>query len=224
MPWLDKIVRRNLGQRTVRASFSSESARKSLEFSLRELRTDYVDIWLLHEAAPMDANDPALLAFLADQHKKGVILGYGIGGDFRCFAGGGNSFADAHAIFQFENSVAKPNRARLARAERRSLITYGAMKPFSSVRERLQRRPDLITRFGQETGLDLARADDLGALLLAWAIHDNSDGAVLFNSSHAENIRANVATLEDVRFDVTATRRFGALLAEVPADDVDVIS
>ena len=47
-----------------------DSARKSLETSLRELKTDYIDIYLLHECELIDCR-PELLQFLEDASRAG---------------------------------------------------------------------------------------------------------------------------------------------------------
>jgi len=214
LPALDRLVRRKVHERSTGGNFGLEAARSCLETSLRELRTDYLDIWLLHEATATDANNSDLLEFLIEQQKRGVIRTFGIGSDINKIVTAENGFAEAHNVLQFENSIVNPNLAKLSNMVRRTFITHGAMKHFFSLRERLQFRPDLRSRFYDETGVELGRAENLAGLLLAWAIHDNPNGVVLFNSSSTKNIKNNIVTTDDNRFGAEVTSRFSQLLCE----------
>ena len=49
-PVVDRVVRRRVSAGNTMGQFSPQAARASLEASLRALQTDYIDIWLLHEA------------------------------------------------------------------------------------------------------------------------------------------------------------------------------
>ena len=49
-----------------KSRFSADEARASLENSLRALRTNFIDAWLLHEAEASDLSDNSLLDFLHD--------------------------------------------------------------------------------------------------------------------------------------------------------------
>src|SRR3990167_5509153 len=62
--------------------FSKEAALTSLETSLRELKTDYIDFFLLHEATMVDAANESLISTLEEQVHKGKIRYFGIASDF----------------------------------------------------------------------------------------------------------------------------------------------
>jgi aryl-alcohol dehydrogenase-like predicted oxidoreductase len=58
--------------------FSVPHMRRSLEESLRRLRTDYIDIYQLHSPAPSALDDEELLAALQEAKKEGKIRCYGL--------------------------------------------------------------------------------------------------------------------------------------------------
>ena len=61
--------------------FTVAGAQASLERSLRLLRVERVDVWLLHEAEAGDLADDALLRFIEDAVAAGKIGSYGVGSD-----------------------------------------------------------------------------------------------------------------------------------------------
>ncbi len=64
--------------RVVRGDFSLLAAKRSLHTSLKQLRTDYVDALLLHEADVDDTHRADLCAWLQECVDRGTILRWGI--------------------------------------------------------------------------------------------------------------------------------------------------
>jgi aryl-alcohol dehydrogenase-like predicted oxidoreductase len=64
----------------VRAPLDPRNAERSLMRSLRALRTDRIDVLLLHEAEAQLLPDDGMLAFLENSVRKGLIGAFGIGG------------------------------------------------------------------------------------------------------------------------------------------------
>src|SRR5271155_3627061 len=56
-----------------RPTFTAAQARASLEDSLAALRTDHIDLWLLHEASASDLQDDNLLRLLENLVHHGTI-------------------------------------------------------------------------------------------------------------------------------------------------------
>src|SRR5665213_1888291 len=59
--------------------FNATAAQTSLETSLRELGTDYVDFFLLHDYVVSEDSPAELVAFLTDAVKSGKIRYFGLG-------------------------------------------------------------------------------------------------------------------------------------------------
>jgi len=66
-PSLRSILSKNAQNLSKTASFSAEAARKSLEQSLKSLRTDRIDLYLLHEPSLTDAASPEIHDFLQER-------------------------------------------------------------------------------------------------------------------------------------------------------------
>jgi len=115
---------------------------------------------------------------------------------------------------QFDNSTISPHRAGLQDLSDRLIITHSAFKQVAECARRLAMHPDLAVRFRTNTGLDVLDAGELHRLFLAWAVHDNPGGLVLFGSLRQENIRSNAAVVDDARLDAAAAKAFAKLVRE----------
>ena len=76
-----KTVGSKVAEPAGKANFTATEAQQSLERSLRELRTDRIDVWLLHEASVDDLHDVALLRLLWDAVATGKIGTFGVGSE-----------------------------------------------------------------------------------------------------------------------------------------------
>jgi aryl-alcohol dehydrogenase-like predicted oxidoreductase len=191
------------------------SARRSLETSLRELQTDYVDVLLLHEAKCADIETDGLRDFLAGAVREGKIRAFGVGTQFchvREIAHGAPDFA---AVVQFENSAAQQNIAKLSFADDRLVITHGAVKPLgdlqSSDKDEMQ-----WEAFAERLRLGVASSPVmLAGLLLGFALWQNNGGVVLFSSLDPEHIAANAKTADELSRDDETWQAFGAAVQRV---------
>ncbi len=211
IPAIDRRVRRTVSSMTAAGSFDVESARRSLETSLRMLRTDYLDCWLLHEADADEANRPELVEFLLERQRAGQVRAFGLGSAFQRLGGDCSRFPGCFQVFQFENSVLGRERRRLGGVLGRALITHSALAPMPRALEHLGRSPGAVSRFNGEHGFDLRSPRDVAALMLAWAVRDNPEGVVLFGSGSPHHVRENVALLDDPRVTPAALWGFEAL-------------
>lgn len=215
IPILDRHVRRRAAKAARSKDFSPNAARRSLEISLRALRSDYVDFFLLHEANIAEASDPDLVDLLEGWQRAGVIRSYGIGSEYAKIGEDWALLPAGHRVLQFDNSALCPHREHLRNREGRLVITHSAFKQASECARLFALHPDLAGQFRADTGLDVLDSGDLHRLLLAWAVHDNPGGLVLFGSTRQGNIRSNAAVVDDARLGPAATKAFGNLLHEV---------
>jgi D-threo-aldose 1-dehydrogenase len=190
-----------------RAHFSAGELRKSIDASLAALRTDYIDILLLHEAVLADLSDE-LFGALEGTVKEGKIRAFGVGSE-RVAADeiyhGQQRFCP---IMQFEWSVL--SREKLAYPGS-FLITHRSLSD-SLVRLRawLTANPQVVRSWSAELDLDVSKTSVLSSLMLAAARHANPGGITLFSSRSPQNISKNARFLVD---DFEAGAAFAALVA-----------
>jgi aryl-alcohol dehydrogenase-like predicted oxidoreductase len=176
VPPLRRLARERAARMVQVGRFAVPEARASLETSLRELRTDYLDLLLLHEVRPPDLSDD-LLGFLEDRVRDGTVRAFGIAtvpDASRAIAAARPEFA---GVVQLENSVTVPTLERMPELLRRRVITHSSLHGLGEVRRRAR---------GREPG-------ELADLMLAWALASNPDGTVLFSSRDPDHIRRNAA-------------------------------
>ncbi|HTF67676.1 MAG TPA: aldo/keto reductase, partial [Edaphobacter sp.] len=115
-PWVRGLVLRNAKSLIRRGQFDVKSARLSLENSLRALRTEVIDIYLLHECAPRDCSQE-LLDFLQQAVSEGKIRHFGIGTEFSQAQLVCSCCPEFAPIVQLKSSILEPNLSSLRAAE-----------------------------------------------------------------------------------------------------------
>lgn len=176
------------------ARFDLGFVRGSVEESLRRLRTDHVDVLLLHEAWPEDVTEE-LVRYLEDGRAAGRFRAIGIGSDR-----GHNQAIVARwpGVFDVvQHSWSVLDRAAPAFADDVLTITHravmGALQP---LRARLA--DQAFCRAGSEaTGTDLADPRRLAPLLLGAALAANPAGLALIGSRSQGRLLESLAILDD---------------------------
>ena len=168
--------------------YSVEAMQASLGDSLRALRCDRIDLFLLHEAEGIDVNDD-LRAALDNQVRKGVIGAWGLGSARTKIDSAVVDTFTPYAVLQFEWSVRSGRRPHYPGS---FMITHGALKDAMAwLRKELAQRQ-------RRDGLKEAVADSrsLPKMLLGAAMVANPTGIVLFTSKLEAHIR-DLASLSE---------------------------
>jgi D-threo-aldose 1-dehydrogenase len=207
------IKRRGGGPREPRR-YDVPAARRSLETSLRELATDHVDYFFVHDPAPGDLVDLEGLAELfEDLRQRGMVRAWGVSGDpDPCVA---LARASAATLFQVRSEIFAPV---LPGAGFPSLtIEFGVLaQPLARIRRHLAASPQRRERWRSAVGLDCGSSEVLASLLLRDALERNREGGVLFSTTKPERIGAAVAVADAVAagLDEAQLRAFRALVRE----------
>jgi aryl-alcohol dehydrogenase-like predicted oxidoreductase len=180
VPGVRRVLRSLVGGAAQAADrFSIASARAALDQSLAALRTDYLDIWFLHDCAADDLTDE-LRDFLEAQIAAGKIRAYGVASDIATVAAMQARCGDA-LVYQFPNSLTEPNADRLP-AGRRRFICHS---PFAG---------------SARVAMQCAVGGDTYPMMLRHALAAPGVAVVLCSMLDEAHLRANLAAVETAAF------------------------
>ena len=166
LPSTRKVLQRRTQTLTKSGGFSVSDARISLETSLRELGTDSIDFYLLHDYVVSDHTADELVSFLEGAVKAGKVRSFGIGTGINNVLRALESQPKLCNVIQFENSVLKQNMRSLpSPASSRLVITHGALQSYRSVSSFLAAHIDTAKDWSKRLGVDCLQEDTISAPL-----------------------------------------------------------
>jgi len=182
-----------------------------LEDSLRRLRTDYLDAYLLHEVIPALVT-PGLVALLVARKAVGQIKAIGLATSYDDATAIVAAWPGVFDIVQHSWSVLDPPLD----APPQFRITHRAiMRALAPLNTWLTEDPAAARRLSDATGRDVTGIRALSALLVGAAVAENAGGIVLVASHSATRTRVNIdAGLDPAVID--AGRRLRAALLVEP--------
>ena len=169
-PALRARLRARAEAMVVTGHFEPGAARLSLETSLRELRTEAVDILLLHECRPADLETEGLLGFLEDVVREGKVRCFGLGTDrdsTRTILRERPAFA---RVAQVPRSALDGPLVEGDAATGTAIITHSAVRTLLEPLREAMRSERRGERWSRELGVDCTDPEVLGRLLLAEAL------------------------------------------------------
>jgi D-threo-aldose 1-dehydrogenase len=218
-PGLLRRLKKRRFQQLQTGVFTPEAAVASLEVSLRELGTDHVDIFLLHEATLADAASETLIEALRQQVARGTIRSLGIGSRFANLQAGNGEIPTAYQVAQFEDNVVERNLAALAGKAGRAVVTHSVFKPYGGLRTAIAGQAELTRRYSSEMNVQLEDSRALGSLLWHYALRSNAGGVVLFSSLDRTRVTANVRDAEACPFSEQQLEKFVEFVGAVIRGD-----
>ena len=192
--------------------FTPDKARASLERSLRALRVERIDLWLLHEATADDLNDDRLLRLLEDLVFAGKIAAFGVGSEARKIPALLQRRPGYCGTVQYEWSVLDPliPPSDAFRIHHRALT-----ENFRSLHEALAADSARRQRWSEHVGADVGNPDMLGRLMLKAALACNPASVILFSSKRPAHIQENAAVADDRSLEEQALRLYALVRTEV---------
>jgi D-threo-aldose 1-dehydrogenase len=205
------------------AGYDAAAARAGLEESLRRLRVDHIDLFLLHDPVPGDVSDD-VAGYLEQAVTQGLIGGWGVAGEpDQAFAVAGQ-LAPEPDVVQFRDDAFLRSSEALPPALTARRITFGALS------QALARIVEIVgddaaerRRWSDRIDADAASCEVLAPLLLRDARRRNPDGITLFGTIRQRRLEAAVAAAasdaDDERVDALT-----ALIAEsvAPPDPASI--
>ena len=202
-PLLKKRLARAAGAVTAPVAdtpFIAQTARGSLERSLRELQVEHIDLLLLHEVRAEQLQDDGLLRFLEDCVRSGKIAGSGVGSERarvvellrtrRPYCGTVQhewSILDAFEAHDAAGSATDKLLAEVPSIHHRALTDN-----YRTIAQDLRASPALCHRWSDAVGADLDDDSMLAALMLKAALEVHPESVLLVSSKHGAHLRANV--------------------------------
>jgi D-threo-aldose 1-dehydrogenase len=194
-----------------RPSFTAAQAKASLDRSLLALRTDHIDLWLLHEVTAAALQDAALLHLLEAEVKKGTIGAFGIGSSADKIPALLASHPAYCRTLQYEWSVLDspiPGAAPFR-------IHHGALtKNFHPIHKSIINNKPLCQRWSEATNTDLTRAEALAHLMLKASLIMNPTSIILFSSKNPAHIQANAHIAADSSLELSARQLYNLIQSE----------
>lgn len=194
---LFRKIAQNAANTAISRRLSVADARKSLETSLRELNTEYIDYLLLHEAEIGEANNADLLDFLERQKEKGVIGAYGLGSFSRKLLPGFDTLSDRYTILQTDNSFPERVPEILLKKEQiEQRFYFSPFLNFGKITRLFKEQPLLKAAVIEKLGL--SSMTTVIELCLMNQVNSDPTGTLLFASSDNKKIRDTIRNWEKV--------------------------
>jgi aryl-alcohol dehydrogenase-like predicted oxidoreductase len=222
LPGVRGLVRGKGAKAVTNGQFSAAGLRESIETSLRQLRTDYVDILFLHEATATVLLDAELMSVLDGLVSSGKILRVGLYAAEDVIDAALESAPQTISAAQFGADPFSRLVAGLAARNHREMLLIGN-HPFGS-EGRVERFTSALTEAARDETLSsvlrekLREGGDrlvlealLGIALKAAGLH-----ALVFSMMRRDHLEANIRAVEDCRFTVAELKLIqGRLLRRV---------
>jgi aryl-alcohol dehydrogenase-like predicted oxidoreductase len=199
-----------------RPTFTAPEAKASLQRSLLALRTNHIDLWLLHEATAPDLHDDTLLHLLEAEAQKGTIGAFGIGSSADKIP----AILATHPAYcrtlQYEWSILdSPISDVPIRLPAPFRIHHGTLtKNFHAIHQSIINNQPLCQRWSASINTDLSRPEALAHLMLKAALVMNPTSIILFSSKNPAHIHANVRTAADTSLELPARQLYKLVQSE----------
>jgi aryl-alcohol dehydrogenase-like predicted oxidoreductase len=181
-----------------RGRFDLPFVEASVSESLRRLRTERLDLLLLHEVDAEDVSD-ALAAFLERGRSEGRFGAIGVGAAReRCEAIAAR-FPGLFDVWQYSWSPLDAQPPQIAPGGAH-VLHRTVMRALAPLAERVAGDRAFAARASAATGLDLARREELSPALIAASIAANPGGLVLAASRSQARMESNIAAVTDPRY------------------------
>ena len=190
VPSARKIVQRHAFVPVRGNAFSVTDARRNLETSLRELGTDYIDFYLLHDYKAGDHSSDELVAFLRQAVEAGKIRCFGLGTSIDNVVRALDCEPDLCGVVQFQDSVLTRNREKLpSEAPHGLVITHGSLGgAYTCLSSFFKSGNGRVKDWSATLDLDCSDERALAALLLNYAVNANPNGLLLFSTRNIDRV------------------------------------
>jgi len=199
-----------------KGGYDASGARRSLQRSLRALKTDYVDLLLLHDPLPGSVRSDEVSSFLEDAHAAGLIRSWGIAGALETTGEVARSFSGI-PVLQFPDDIFVQSLRRAPAGS--AFITFGVIsRALARIVQHLRSDESTRSRWRSIIGADCGDPDIASSFLLRSALQANSSGVVLFGATQLPHIWSAASALEKHLSNVSDESDTGSFMSLVHAE------
>lgn len=171
-------------------TFDLKSAQRSLDESLRELGTDYLDLLLLHDPEPGQLDPTQMYGLLEDARTSGKIRSWGVAGEAEPTEAVIQLFPGPTPVVQIRDDIFRQDEFVPLASPSDFLITFGVLgDALPRVLAHVSADQQRTRRWSDAVGADCADPNTIVALLLKDALRANQRGTVLYSTTRAARIR-----------------------------------
>lgn len=194
-PALRRLAKRREASLHVPRSYDVATARASLEASLRQLGTDYIDLLFIHDPLdPAEVPIEELHEFLEETRQRGTIRAWGAAGEPNVLNGLGGRLPAA-AVSQVRDGILDRPPAGIGKYPR---IAFGLLDPaLGHILAHVRQSPEALARWSNALGTDAGDPAALAPLLLGEGADANPGAVTLFATSRPGRIEEAVAAVAE---------------------------
>jgi D-threo-aldose 1-dehydrogenase len=199
-----------------KSGYDANGARRSLQRSLRALKTDYVDLLLLHDPLPGSVRSDEVSSFLEDARAAGLIRSWGIAGAPETTSQVAQFFPRIPVLQLPDDIFVQSLRHAPAGS---AFITFGVIsRALARIVQHVRSDESTRSRWENKIGADCSDPDVTSSLLLRSALQANSSGVVLFGATQLSHIRTAAKALEKHLSPVSNKSETGSFMSQVNAE------
>ncbi|HVA71041.1 MAG TPA: aldo/keto reductase [Acidimicrobiales bacterium] len=181
------------------STFSLQAAQRSLDQSLRELGTDYIDLLLLHDPQPSDFKSEEVYDLLERARASGKIRSWGVAGEVEPTSAVIKMFPGPTPVVQIRDDIFRRDEYLAPPAESDFLITFGVLGyALPRILAHVTADKERTRHWSDAVGADCASPDTIVTFLLKDAVRANARGALLYSTTKPERIRSTAALISSV--------------------------
>ena len=169
-----------------RADFHGKIARRSLEVSMRALKVDYVDLYLMHEPAAGAYDADEVAAYMAALCERGLVRRWGVAGEPGPLREVAAELSTNDLVVQTRWNLTTWPLPAIARDAH---IVYGVLATdLPRILAHTAQSDRTRRRWNEEVGADCGDSNAVSALLLEIALRDGDGRRVLMSTTQRQRL------------------------------------
>ena len=182
-----------------KSTFNLQAAQRSLDESLRELGTDYIDLLLLHDPEPSHLKPIEMYDLLERARSSGKIRSWGVAGEAEPTMDVIKQFPGPTPVVQIRDDIFRRDEYLSLPVQSDFLITFGVLgDALPKILAHVSANQERTRQWSDAVGADCANPHTIVTFLLKDALRANARGTVLYSTTRPARIRDAVTLVSRV--------------------------